>query len=78
MNVRDESLAANSPCGNSFKGYPIASGWMGWVPWYERYMLFTTEQEYYDYVDDNFMKESTKNETKWNYDEDCWIVNDEG
>lgn len=39
-----------SACGNNFKGYPIATGYMGWVPWYERYILFATEDEYYEYV----------------------------
>lgn len=41
-----------SACGDNFKGYPIATGYMGWVPWYERYMLFATEEEYYEYVRD--------------------------
>lgn len=33
-----------------FKGYPIATGYMGYIPWYGTYMLFDTEDEYYDYV----------------------------
>lgn len=32
------------------RGYLIATGYMGWVPWYNRYMLFATEKEYYDYI----------------------------
>lgn len=39
-----------SNCETVFKGYPIASGWMGWVPWFNRYILFATEDEYYEYV----------------------------
>lgn len=31
-------------------GYYIASGYMGWVPWYRIYMLFATEQEYLEYL----------------------------
>ena len=39
-----------SSCNTIFKGYLIASGYMGWVPWYNTYMLFATENEYYEYV----------------------------
>jgi hypothetical protein len=33
-----------------FKGYLIGTGYLGWVPWYHRYMLFATEEEYYEYI----------------------------
>ena len=33
-----------------FKGYYIACGYMGWVPWYRMYILFATEEEYKEYV----------------------------
>lgn len=32
------------------KGYYIGTGYMGWVPWYNRYMLFATENEYLEYI----------------------------
>lgn len=35
---------------NKLCGYYIGTGYMGWVPWYCRYMLFATEKEYYEYV----------------------------
>ena len=47
-----------SVCKDCFKGYPIASGYMGWVPWYSTYMLFATEQEYYEYVEGDTENES--------------------
>ena len=34
-----------------FKGYICGAGYLGWVPWYRIYMLFSTEQEYYEYVE---------------------------
>lgn len=40
----------SSPCGTIIKGYYIASGFMGWVPWFNQYMLFETESEYYNYI----------------------------
>jgi hypothetical protein len=53
-----------SACGNVFKGYSIATGYMGWVPWYERYMLFTTQDEYYEYVrEENEDEYSNKSNT---------------
>lgn len=53
-----------SACGDSFKGYPIATGYMGWVPWYERYILFATEDEYYEYVrEENEDEYSNKSNT---------------
>lgn len=39
-----------------FKGYYIATGYMGWVPWYGCYMLFCTEKEYYEYVEEDWKK----------------------
>ena len=33
------------------KGYFIDDGFMGWVG--DRYMLFATEQDYYDYIEEN-------------------------
>ena len=58
----------SSTCGDNFKGYPIATGYMGWVPWYERYMLFATEAEYYEYVrgEENEDEYSNKNYTASN------------
>ena len=35
------------------KGYPIATGYMGYVPWYGRYMLFETEDAYYEYINED-------------------------
>ena len=79
MSALDGHLAA-SACENVYKGYPIATGYMGWIPWYNTYMLFATEQEYYDYVDDNFMKEELlRNESvNWKYDENCGLFSNEG
>lgn len=34
------------------KGYYIGTGYMGWVPWYNRYMLFATEKEYEEYYNE--------------------------
>ena len=54
----------SSTCGDNFKGYPIATGYMGWVPWYERYILFATEDEYYEYVrEENEDEYSNKSNT---------------
>lgn len=39
------------------KGYYIGTGYMGWVPWYNKYILFATEEEYYEYF---------KEGDKWN------------
>lgn len=33
-----------------FKGYPTRYGYKGWVG--DRYMLFATEQEYIEYIED--------------------------
>ena len=33
------------------KGYLIGTGYMSWVPWYSRYILFATEEDYLDYID---------------------------
>lgn len=70
-----------SPCEDVFKGYIIAAGYMGWVPWYERYMLFDTEKEYCDYVNDHRMMkgDNLENETiKWTIDQNSGYYNDEG
>lgn len=32
------------------KGYIVATGYMGWVS--DKYMLFATEKEYMEYVED--------------------------
>ena len=32
------------------KGYYTAYGYMGYVPWLNKYILFATETEYIDYV----------------------------
>lgn len=34
------------------KGYTITSGYMGYVPWLRRYMLFSTESEYREFLMD--------------------------
>ena len=47
-------------CGKKLKGYPIATGYMGYVPWYNTYMLFSTEEEYYDYVEGDSNESNNK------------------
>ena len=32
------------------KGYPVQAGYMGYVPFLDRWMLFATESDYYDYM----------------------------
>ena len=32
------------------KGYPVQTGFMGWIPKISKYMLFATEDEYEEYV----------------------------
>lgn len=32
------------------KGYTTQAGYMGFVPWMGRYVLFSTEQEYAEYI----------------------------
>ena len=34
------------------KGYLIGSGYMGYVPELGRYILFATETEYYEYIEE--------------------------
>lgn len=34
-------------------GYLVESGYYGWVDWYRGYMLFATEEEYLEYIDEN-------------------------
>lgn len=34
------------------KGYPVATGYMGWIPKISKYMLFATEDEYEEYVEE--------------------------
>ena len=46
---------------NAPKGYYIGTGYMGWVPWYNNYILFATEEEYYDYI--NERKDEQTNES---------------
>lgn len=41
---------------NKPKGYYIGSGYMGWVSWYAKYILFSTEEEYLDYI--NYRKDN--------------------
>lgn len=72
-----DATATISPCEDVFKGYIIATGYMGWVPWYERYMLFETEAAYYDYVNDHrTLKGEIDESVKWNYGEKHWWLND--
>lgn len=33
-----------------FKGYPVSSGYMGWIEEEKRYRLFATENDYEEYV----------------------------
>lgn len=33
-------------------GYLVESGYYGWVDWYRGYMLFATEAEYLEYIDE--------------------------
>lgn len=35
------------------KGYVVPSGFMGWVEFYKRYILFATEREYYEYIEED-------------------------
>ena len=35
------------------KGYFIHSGYMGWMELYQRYMLFASESDYYEYLSDD-------------------------
>lgn len=32
------------------KGYPVLFGYMGYVPWLGKYLLFATEAEYAEYL----------------------------
>lgn len=34
------------------KGYLVSCGYMGWVPAYGRYLLFCTEEEYAEYMEE--------------------------
>ena len=34
------------------KGYPIQTGFMGWIPKISKYMLFATEDEYEEYMEE--------------------------
>lgn len=34
------------------KGYPVATGFMGWIPKKNNYMLFATEDEYEEYMEE--------------------------
>jgi hypothetical protein len=34
------------------KGYFVPDGYMGWVEWLDRYMLFASESDYLEYVTD--------------------------
>ena len=34
------------------KGYTITSGYMGYVPWMGRYVLFSTERDYREFMND--------------------------
>lgn len=36
--------------GAIMKGYPVSFGYMGYVPWLNRYLLFATEADYRDYM----------------------------
>ena len=33
------------------KGYPVPSGYMGWVERFNKYMLFASERDYREYVE---------------------------
>lgn len=33
-------------------GYHTNSGYMGFIPWLGRYIMFATEQEYHEYVEE--------------------------
>lgn len=35
------------------KGYFVQSGYMGWVPLYQTYMLFASESDYYEFLSDD-------------------------
>lgn len=32
------------------KGYPVQAGYMGYVPFLDRWMLFATESDYQEYI----------------------------
>ena len=34
------------------KGYNVPSGYMGWIPWYQKYMLFASEADYLEWIID--------------------------
>lgn len=34
------------------KGYIVSTGYMGWVPAFRRYLLFATEADYIEYLED--------------------------
>lgn len=34
------------------KGYYNSIGYMGWIGWIGDYMLFSTEQDYLDYIEE--------------------------
>lgn len=34
----------------TIKGYPNSIGYMGWIDEYGDYMLFSSENDYYDYI----------------------------
>ena len=40
------------------KGYPVADGYMGFLPDEGKYKLFETEGEYNEYFSDNYTEES--------------------
>jgi hypothetical protein len=49
-----------------YYGYVIGTGYMGYVPYYDKMMLFATEKEYWDYVGDKrelYSNKEDSNET---------------
>ena len=36
--------------GDRMKGYPVQAGYMGYVPFLDRWMLFATESDYQEYL----------------------------
>ena len=34
------------------KGYSTAAGYMGYVSWLGKYILFSTDEEYWDFLED--------------------------
>ena len=34
------------------KGYPTGDGYYGWIPSYHKYILFSTDEEYYEIFDE--------------------------